>query len=142
MSFQCHFLVDIRPACDRLSLGCHHLHSVFLLTVFPVLLASFVVFHFIYVFALFLFSLYVFFFFFSFLFFSFNKARSSLFDLPICILMLCGVFALSPDLWVVDVNDILAFRSRRISFVLRVFCSQGRVIIAAYALDYVCLVQI
>jgi hypothetical protein len=66
----------------------------------------------------------------------------SLFDLPICILMLCGVFALSPDLWVVDVNDILAFRSRRISFGLRVFCSQGRVIIAAYALDYVCLVQI
>jgi hypothetical protein len=81
--------------------------------------------------------LYVFFF-----FFACNKAWSSLCDLPVYILMLCRVFALGPNIWVVDVNDIWAFRSRMMSFSLRVLCSQGRKIIGTYALDYVCLVQI
>jgi hypothetical protein len=56
-----------------------------------------------------------------FFFFAFNKARSSLFNIPVYILMLCGVFALDPDLWVVDVNDILTFGSRRMSFSLEFF---------------------
>jgi hypothetical protein len=30
--------------------------------------------------------------------------------------MLCGVFAFSPNPWVVDINDILTFRSRMKSF--------------------------
>ena len=119
---------------------------MYLYTVFPVLLVSFVVFHFIPIYALFLFfPLFPCTFFFSFFFFFFftcNKACSSLFDLPICILILCGVFDLGLDLWIVDVNDTLAFRSRRISFGLRVLCSQGQGIIATYALDYVCLMQI
>jgi hypothetical protein len=77
-----------------------------------------------------------------FFFFACNKAWSSLCDLPVYILMLCRVFALGPNIWVVDVNDIWAFRSRMMSFSLRVLCSQGRKIIGTYALDYVRLVQI
>jgi hypothetical protein len=79
---------------------------------------------------------------FVFFFFACNKAQSSLFNLSIYILMLCEIFVLDLDIWVVDVNDILTFRSRRMSFGLRVLCSQGRGIISTYALDYVCLVQI
>jgi hypothetical protein len=60
-----------------------------------------------------------------FLFFAYNKVWSSLFDLPVYILMLCEVLALSPNLWVVDVNDILAFGSRKMSFGLMIFCPQG-----------------
>jgi hypothetical protein len=35
---------------------------------------------------------------------------------PLDGLMLCGVFTFSPDLWIVDVNDILAFELRKMSF--------------------------
>ena len=92
---------------------------------------------------------YVFFvFFFSFffsifsLFFACNKAWSSLFNLSVYILMMCEIFALGLDLWVLDVNDILTFKSRMMSFGLRVLCFKGRGIISTYALDYVCLVHI
>ena len=57
-------------------------------------------------------------------------------------LMLYGVFALGLDPWVVDVNDIMAFRSRRMSFGMGVFCSQGQWIKATYAFDWVCLKHI
>jgi hypothetical protein len=112
MSFQRHLLDNFWPTCDRLPSSYCHLQILYLL--------------------LFFFSP----------FFACNKARSSLFDLPICILMLCGVFALGPNLWVVDVNDILTFGSRMMSFGLRVLCSQGQRITATYVLNYVCLVQI
>jgi hypothetical protein len=56
--------------------------------------------------------------------------------------MLRGVFALGLDIWVVDVNGILIFGSRMMSFDLRVLCSQGQEIIATYKLDYVCFVHI
>jgi hypothetical protein len=46
-----------------------------------------------------------------------NKAWSSLFNLAVYILMLCEVFALGQNLWVVDVNDILTFGSRMMSSV-------------------------
>jgi hypothetical protein len=131
-----------RPVCNLLPSGCHHLHSVFFVYYFPILLASFVVFHFIPLFAFFHFPIIFLYVFFFFLFFACNKARSSLFDLPVCILMLCGIFALGPYLWDVDVNDILTFGSRMMSFGLRVLCFQGQRIIDTYALDYVCLVQI
>jgi hypothetical protein len=78
-------------------------------------------------------------FFLTFFFFARNKAQTSLFSLLIYILMLCGVFALGLDLWVMNVNDILTFGLRKMSFSLRVLCSQGRGIMATYALDYVCL---
>jgi hypothetical protein len=99
MSIQCHLLISFRPTHDRLPSDCSHLHNVFLSIVFPVLLASFVVFYFIPIFAFFLF-----FPLFPYTipppppFFACNKAQSSLFDLPIYILMLCGVFALGPNL--------------------------------------------
>jgi hypothetical protein len=53
-----------------------------------------------------------------------------------------SISAFGPDLWIVDVNDILAFGLRRMSIVLGDLCSQGRGISATYALDGVCLVQI
>ena len=56
--------------------------------------------------------------------------------------MLVSVFAFGQDLWVVDMNDILAFGLRMISIGLRDLCSQGQGISATYALDYVCLIQI
>jgi hypothetical protein len=59
-------------------------------------------------------------------FFASNKARSSLFNLFIYILMLCGVFALILDIWVADVNNILTFGSKMMSFGLKVLCSHGR----------------
>jgi hypothetical protein len=43
---------------------------------------------------------------------------------------------------VVDVNDILAFGLRMMSFGMRVLCSQGRGISITYALDCICPVQI
>jgi hypothetical protein len=56
-----------------------------------------------------------------FFFFACNKAWSSLFNMLVYILMLCGVFAFDPDLWVIDVNDILTFGSRKMSFDLGFF---------------------
>jgi hypothetical protein len=53
-----------------------------------------------------------------------------------------SISAFGPDLWVVDVNDILAFGLRRMSIGLGDLSSQGRGISAIYALDGVCLVQI
>jgi hypothetical protein len=68
---------------------------------------------------------YVFFFPHFFLVFSFffacNKARSSLLNLPIYIWMLHEVFALDPDPWVVNVNNILTFGLRRMNFSLGFF---------------------
>jgi hypothetical protein len=53
-----------------------------------------------------------------------------------------SISAFDPNLWVVDVNDILAFVLRRISIGLRNLCSQSRGISATCALDDVCLVHI
>jgi hypothetical protein len=53
-----------------------------------------------------------------------------------------NIYAFGLDPWVVDVNDIVAFRFRRMSIGLGDLYSQGQGISATYALDGVCLVQI
>jgi hypothetical protein len=40
--------------------------------------------------------------------------------------MLCGVFALNPDLWIVDVNNILTFGSKMMSFDLGFFAIRAK----------------
>jgi hypothetical protein len=53
-----------------------------------------------------------------------------------------SISAFSPDLWVVDMNDILAFGLTKMSIGLGDLRSQGRGISVTYALDGVCLVLI
>ena len=53
-----------------------------------------------------------------------------------------SISAFDQDLWVADVNDMLAFELRRMSIGLGDLSSQDRGISATYALDDVCLVQI
>jgi hypothetical protein len=40
--------------------------------------------------------------------------------------MLCGVLALDPNLWIMDVNNILTFGSRRMSFDLWFFVLKAK----------------
>jgi hypothetical protein len=126
MNFQHHLLVVFRSAYDWLSSGYRHLRSVFLSIVFLVLLASFVVFHLSLHLLFFNFSLYLHVLFFSpfflfFFFFAYNKARSSLFDLPIYILKLCGIFALGPDLLGCGCERYLGFQVEEDEFQLEGF---------------------
>ena len=51
-----------------------------------------------------------------------------------------NISAFDQDLWVVDVNDILAFGLRMMNIGLGDLSSQGRGISATYALDDICLV--
>jgi hypothetical protein len=53
-------------------------------------------------------------------------ARSFLFNLPVYILILCGAFALDLDLWVIDVNNILTFGLRMMSFGLGFFALKAK----------------
>jgi hypothetical protein len=53
-----------------------------------------------------------------------------------------SISAFGPDVWVVDMNDILAFGLRMMSIDLGHLSSQGREISATYVLDDICLVQI
>jgi hypothetical protein len=61
--------------------------------------------------------------FFSFLFLLVIRLYPLSLFLPVCILMSCGVSVFDSDFWIVDVNDILIFRSMRMSIGLGILYS-------------------
>ena len=95
-----------------------------------------------------LFCLFFVFFFFIFsptfflVFFACNKVQSSLFNPLIYILMLCEVFVLWSKSLSCGCEWYLDFWVEDDKFRLEILCSQSQEIIATYALNYVCLVQI
>jgi hypothetical protein len=100
-----------------LPLGSVHVHPTFCSG--SIASVSLILFCFVFCFSIFFLTFFPF-------FFACNKTRSSLFNLPVYILMLCGVFAFDPNLWVVDVNDILTLGLGRMSFGLRFFTLRAK----------------